>query len=623
MFSRDAAIDAAYAWVGLAAMMEASGEPSEDYSMFAAMVLAGVNQGYAYAAPTYAAPILDYVQGDDLDAGLQASFYHPQPKGGGSITDDELDRIVIPTLLLQLGGRYDEEFSENLRKKDSGTQLKLIQYLHKKYIADKDNKEFKRAPSLESMLSSLDTEGWFVSFEKAAEKSIGKQGVQLTPRQREKTLTAVIKELGKMEMALLLKLELDKKLVDFRKLLQGHERREKILSYLRNKYDSSEFPPDDELDAVILSIDENQIFSFSLQETAEKLKKQMNLKKLDIDDLKSALMLVLQEMEVAKEAPADGLRSEAKEHKEPQEPRERGARPETPTDPIRSPIPQAVQGRSSPDPGMSQQSDVRERLEDQKKHQERGVSLSAATPDPRSPSLSPEAQTDPTRSPTPQPVQGHSSPDPGLLQQSDVRERLEDQKEDQERRVSSRVASPHSRLLLLSSEAQADPTRSPRSPLPQSPISAQDHRFDNLRSIGDSEVNNKIRKTLFLVALENYLTNEQDLCREDLLDLFNEMRERNGSFGFIHKQENPSWDRFRLFFKKNRNGPEDENFWHTQTYQTAVKLLKEKYLALAPLENREDGEASDQADENAFIDYVRGNSAVHWSRTSTRARFSQ
>jgi len=84
----------------------------------------------------------------------------------------------------------------------------------------------------------------------------------------------------------------------------------------------------------------------------------------------------------------------------------------------------------------------------------------------------------------------------------------------------------------------------------------------------------------------------------------------------IHEQKNIFWDSFSLFFKANRNGPDDD-FWHTKTYQKAIKLLKNAYLALPAMENNHR-----VAEENYFIDYVRGNAMRPYPQTETRRKLN-
>lgn len=78
----------------------------------------------------------------------------------------------------------------------------------------------------------------------------------------------------------------------------------------------------------------------------------------------------------------------------------------------------------------------------------------------------------------------------------------------------------------------------------------------------------------------------------------------------MHLQENPRWDRFRLFLKSRSNG--ETNFWHTKSYQQAVKMLKEAYLK----SGQEVSQSREQ--EAALIDYKRGNAMLHFKKTSTR-----
>lgn len=122
-------------------------------------------------------------------------------------------------------------------------------------------------------------------------------------------------------------------------------------------------------------------------------------------------------------------------------------------------------------------------------------------------------------------------------------------------------------------------------------------------------------KTSFLIELATKL-NKDSCSRSDILDLFAEIKKKNGLYYYIHQQRHPQFDRFRLLFKSSVTNQNEDNFWHTATYQHAVKLLKQAYIAKGP---------SDQSDSlrapeaNALIDYVRGNSPFHFTRTTTRA----
>ena len=105
----------------------------------------------------------------------------------------------------------------------------------------------------------------------------------------------------------------------------------------------------------------------------------------------------------------------------------------------------------------------------------------------------------------------------------------------------------------------------------------------------------------------------QEMNKNEILDLFAELKKRDGKYAFIHQQRNPTWDRFRLLFKSACNHEKD--FWHTASYQNIVRKLKEAYVS-----KKNDRSAEHRlGEENALIDYVRGNSIVHYSSTCTRA----
>jgi len=130
-------------------------------------------------------------------------------------------------------------------------------------------------------------------------------------------------------------------------------------------------------------------------------------------------------------------------------------------------------------------------------------------------------------------------------------------------------------------------------------------------------LNASTNKQDFLSALKFKLENQR-LSRAVILDLFAEMKNPHGPYAFIHAQRHPSFDRFRLLFKSEVRGQNEQNFWHTKTYQTAVKMLKNAYI------NAQDELPPARKDEeNAFIDYVRGNSVMHCSSTSTRVLFGR
>jgi ankyrin repeat protein len=109
-------------------------------------------------------------------------------------------------------------------------------------------------------------------------------------------------------------------------------------------------------------------------------------------------------------------------------------------------------------------------------------------------------------------------------------------------------------------------------------------------------------------------TNADCISRSKILDLFKQIKDLNGKYAFIHKQKNPIWDTVRLFFKSNHKLQDNPNFWHTATYQQAVKLLKEAYI-IATDDIKEDRQESEK-----FIDYVRGNAPLHRHFTTTRKR---
>jgi GTPase SAR1 family protein len=120
-------------------------------------------------------------------------------------------------------------------------------------------------------------------------------------------------------------------------------------------------------------------------------------------------------------------------------------------------------------------------------------------------------------------------------------------------------------------------------------------------------------KNDFLAQLKTKV-DQECFTRADILDLFTEMKKPNGIYAYIHQQRNPMWDQMRLFFKASVPTQNEDNFWHTSTYQKAVKMLKEAYIA----RNEDETCQERQPEVNQFIDYVRGNSPMHYSQTSTR-----
>lgn len=102
------------------------------------------------------------------------------------------------------------------------------------------------------------------------------------------------------------------------------------------------------------------------------------------------------------------------------------------------------------------------------------------------------------------------------------------------------------------------------------------------------------------------------VTRDDILVFFDQIKNPKGIYEEIHKQKHRKWDWFRLLFKSRRNPGEGEKyFWHTDTYQKAVKLLKDAYLSKPP-------SAIPNSKADTFIDYVRGNSPYHPKKTSAR-----
>src|SRR3990167_4826509 len=89
--------------------------------------------------------------------------------------------------------------------------------------------------------------------------------------------------------------------------------------------------------------------------------------------------------------------------------------------------------------------------------------------------------------------------------------------------------------------------------------------------------------------------------RAELLDLFKSLKDPEGPYSCIHKQRHATFDRFRLFFRCHHQ-PE-QSFWHTATFQKAMKKLQDKYKRL-----ERDGTADNRQDDaQALIDYTVGN----------------
>ena len=115
-----------------------------------------------------------------------------------------------------------------------------------------------------------------------------------------------------------------------------------------------------------------------------------------------------------------------------------------------------------------------------------------------------------------------------------------------------------------------------------------------------------------------------DLTQGNIYNLDNQLgksRNHQGEYHILYSQDKPG-----VAFNINQDSLYtlytnidimkkygEHYFWHTQSYQTAVKLLKNAYVKIDAKIN-----ADDAARENAFIDYVRGNALMHHRRTSTR-----
>ncbi|HHF7376144.1 hypothetical protein [Legionella bozemanae] len=118
----------------------------------------------------------------------------------------------------------------------------------------------------------------------------------------------------------------------------------------------------------------------------------------------------------------------------------------------------------------------------------------------------------------------------------------------------------------------------------------------------------------FLRKLNLHL-NSKHFTREKILDFFNEIKKPSrGRYDFIHNCSSIS--KFLVFFKARRNADE-VNFWHTETYQTAVKLLKDAYIQRA----HDVTAINRKAEEDIFLDYFRGNAPIHAKETSSRKNF--
>ena len=94
---------------------------------------------------------------------------------------------------------------------------------------------------------------------------------------------------------------------------------------------------------------------------------------------------------------------------------------------------------------------------------------------------------------------------------------------------------------------------------------------------------------------------------------------QNEQYKFIHQQHHSLRDKAYVWFFpqpviRPNNKDEAPKFWHTATFQEAVRLLKEAYV------HRKDGPLSQerQNDAKEFISYTRGNKPIHSSSTTQR-----
>jgi|GEM_PF-6383492 len=130
----------------------------------------------------------------------------------------------------------------------------------------------------------------------------------------------------------------------------------------------------------------------------------------------------------------------------------------------------------------------------------------------------------------------------------------------------------------------------------------------------DQNKKNREMKELFLRKLDEVL-DDTTITREKILEIFSAIRDPKGPYAYIHTQRNQPWDNFRLLFKSNRN--DETKFWHTRTFQQAVKKLKDAYL-----DNKFPIADKKKPQQEIFLNYFRGNSPLHVStQTSTRKRF--
>jgi protein-tyrosine phosphatase len=130
------------------------------------------------------------------------------------------------------------------------------------------------------------------------------------------------------------------------------------------------------------------------------------------------------------------------------------------------------------------------------------------------------------------------------------------------------------------------------------------------KSLNRSLLDEAKTKDQFLQALTLDVENKT-MSRSQVLNIFAELKNREGKYSFMHQQNHAGLDAFRMLFKSSRNsGQQEETFWHTTSYQKAIKLLKNALLATDGNERAEDSAA--------LINYYRGNAMFKPARTASK-----
>lgn len=542
---------------------------------------AGPDAGFGHGFPFLLGPLAggSLAPWQGLDGALQASFANQGHARDNTVKADALVRRVQPYLVTELEQDLGA-FRGNLNEKSPQLQLEVIQYLVGKYG---EATEFKRNGSLEGEIKAMDETGIFGPPRPLVEKLTDTSEIKLTEDQEKAIKKILLDSLLKVETVLILKVELRKWLANFWKQVKAEatgEKPTKISTYLLRKYSQEGFVPDPALDAKIRTMDERRVFE-SLRTVQEQLPAPLKAR-ADVDLVKLALRELTGEMDavLAKEAAA------GKEVDKPGARPAEGASLMVEATPAFVVLPESKERRTQPLTEVPARGVVRP------------ISTASSAASSSTSSVPPSRVAATSVPSTRLALPGSASPAAVAFAS------LPSDPDDS----SSRSSIPVPPSRVAASSVSAPPAAVASAHPPADPIA-------ELANTGYLELNKVSRKALFLTALEHQYLNRGDLRREDVLDLFARMRVRNGAFQFLHAQENPCWDRFRLFFKTNRNGPQDANFWHTAEYQKAVRLLKDKYLTLPALQTPR------QLDENAFIDYVRGNGTFHSERTFTRTQF--